>query len=570
MGRQRRSPGVSSPWRPLGSLAGYQGAFLTPDVLAGLTLAAVAIPEQMATARLGGLPPQYGFFAFIAGAVGFAIFGLNRLMSVGADSTITPIFAGTLALLAASGSPAYLAMAATLALMVGVLTILAGLLRMGWVADLLSEPVTVGFLVGVSLHIMVSQLPGALGVPAGSGNLIHDLTVIAAEAGRLNPYALSIAAGVLALTALCHRLSPRLPGALVAMVLASVASVLAGLPAKGLAVLGHVARGLPRSPLTSLTWDGVVALIPLAVLVSLVAMVQTAATSRAFPNDPDGAGDLERDYIGLGAANVLAGLIGAFAVDASPPRTAIAAEGAARTQVSGLVAAGLVGLIVAFGEGLLGYVPVSALSGVLLFIALRIIRVKEIAAVAAASRTELGLIAATAGAILILPIAQGVAVGVALSLLHGMWSSARPRTFEMARVPGTTIWWPIDGARSGEKTPGVAVIGFQGPLFFLNAFEFRARLTAVLADPAWPVRLIVLEAAGILDFDYTGAQAFAAVVRRCREANVRLALARLESVRAQRAFVRLGMAKLIGEDQIFDSVAEAVASIPQGAVPGPN
>ena len=311
----------------LRGLAGYQRAFLLPDALAGLTLAAVAIPEQMATARLAGAPPQLGLFAFIAGALGFALMGSNRSVSVGADSTIAPIFAGTLAALAVSGSPQYLALAATLALMVGTMTVLAGLFRMGWVADLLSAPVTVGFLVGVAGHIIVSQLFGALGLEASGGGFSQHVADLVAGAGRATPYDLAIAGGVLALAVLGHRLSPRLPMALVAMVLAGAATWMLGLTRQGVAVLGRVAGGFPASPLAAMSWRTVVELFPLALLVTLVCLVQTAATSRAFPNDPDAAADVERDYIGLGAANLLAGLVGAFAVNASPPRTAIVAEG---------------------------------------------------------------------------------------------------------------------------------------------------------------------------------------------------------------------------------------------------
>ncbi|MHB8528027.1 MAG: SulP family inorganic anion transporter [Caulobacteraceae bacterium] len=542
------------------SLAGYRARFLLPDAVAGLTLAAVAVPEQLATARLAGLPPQYGFFAFIAGTFGFALLGSSRFLSVGADSTIAPIFAAALAAAAATGSPQYLVLAAMLALMVGALALVAGLIRMGWIADLLSAPVTIGFLAGVSIHIIVSQLPGALGVAATGGSLVHRLTALAGAAGGLNPYAFAIAAGVLALTALAHRLSLRLPGALAAMTLASGATALLRLDAKGVAVLGHVPAGFPSSPLAEINLGALVRLAPLALLIALVAMVQTAATSRGFPEDPDGSVDVERDYIGLGAGNLLAGLIGAFPVNASPPRTAIAAEGGARSQFAGLVAVGIVVLVVAFGEGLLAFVPVAALSGVLIFIALRIIRARQIAAVAAASPVELALILATVAAIVALPIETGVAVGVALSLLHGTWSSARPRTFRMERIPGTTIWWPKDRAGAGETEPAVAVVGFQAPLFFLNAYEFRRQLTAPLGESP-PAELIVLEAAGILDIDFTGAQVFASVVARCRAAGATLAVARLESVRAQSAFVRLGLAELIGEDHVFESVSEAVATL---------
>src|ERR1700690_885763 len=186
-------------WPVFRSLTAYRLAFLTHDLFAGLTLAAIAIPEQMATARLGGFSPQIGFFAFIAGSFGFALLGSNRFLSCGADSTITPIFAGGLAVLAASGTPEYQVLAAALALMVGLLLLAAGIFRLGWIADLLSIPVTTGFLAGISLHIIISQLPAILGLPSPGGAMLSRLAVIAGDLNQTNLFTLTIGLGVLAI-----------------------------------------------------------------------------------------------------------------------------------------------------------------------------------------------------------------------------------------------------------------------------------------------------------------------------------------------------------------------------------
>src|SRR5882724_2122428 len=183
---------TNTAWPIFRSLAAFRASDLPGDLIAGLTLAAIAIPEQMATARLGHFPPQIGFFAFIMGSIGFAMFGANRFLSCGADSTITPIFAGGLLLMAASGSPDYQALAVALALMVGVILILASLFRMGWIANLLSTPVTVGFLVGISIHILVSQLPGVLGLPAPKGPMLDRIAELARHAGENNLFTLCI------------------------------------------------------------------------------------------------------------------------------------------------------------------------------------------------------------------------------------------------------------------------------------------------------------------------------------------------------------------------------------------
>src|SRR5580658_2088599 len=194
-----RSFGGGKAWPVFRSLANYRLPYLRGDLFAGLTLAAIVIPEQMATARLGGFAPQIGFFAFVAGSLAFAAFGSNRFLSSGADSTITPIFAGGLAALAASGSPDYLTLAAALALMVGLFLLAAGIFRLGWIADLLSIPVTTGFLVGISVHILISQLPAILGLPAPEGPMLARLATLAGHLGQTNPFTLVIGFGVLAI-----------------------------------------------------------------------------------------------------------------------------------------------------------------------------------------------------------------------------------------------------------------------------------------------------------------------------------------------------------------------------------
>ena len=189
---------VGKPWPLFRSLAGYSPSLLSGDLIAGLTLAAIAVPEQMATARLGGFSPQIGFFAFLAGSLGFAVFGSNRFLSCGADSTITPIFAGGLALLAASGSQNYQALAVALSLMVGVILVAGGLFRLGGIANLLSIPVTTGFLAGISVHILVSQLPSVLGLASPDGSTLHRIFVLAQNLGHANPITICIGFGVLA------------------------------------------------------------------------------------------------------------------------------------------------------------------------------------------------------------------------------------------------------------------------------------------------------------------------------------------------------------------------------------
>jgi sulfate permease, SulP family len=316
---------------------------------------------------------------------------------------------------------------------------------------------------------------------------------------------------------------------------------------------------LPRPTFPELAPEQWVRLVPLAFVITVVVMVQTAATTRSFPSNPDKPADVDRDFLGAGAGSVLSGLFGAFPVNASPPRTGIVAETGGQSQLAGLAAAAIVLALLAFGTGLLQHVPDAALGGILLFVALRIIRVKQIVTIYRQSPSEFLLIAATAALIIVLPIQQGAFLGIVLSLLHGIWSTTRARLVEFERVPGTTIWWPAHPHITGERIDGVAVIGLQAPLSFLNAPGFRSDVTKVLG--ATPPQLLVLEASGMVEIDFTAAQILLDVFRACSEQGVTVALARLESVRAQDAFERFRLFEALPRENVFHSVDEAVRKL---------
>jgi sulfate permease, SulP family len=550
-------PMPPAPWPLFRTLRGLTAADLNRDLAAGLTLAAIAIPEQMATARLGGFAPQIGFFAFMAGTLAFAAFGSSRLVSVGSDSTITPIFAGSLALLAASGSPEYAGLAGALALLVGAILITGGIIRLGWIADLLSRPVITGFLAGISIHIVLSQAPTVLGLPSIGGTIHDRLAALVQHLDQTNPLSLALGLGVLAITLACEKWNPRIPGALIGLVAATLAVVAFDLQKYGITVLGDVPAGLPRFALPAADLAHFYALVPLAIVISLVVMMQTAATTRSFPS-PGDPQDIDRDFIGVGVGNLLAGLFGAFPVNSSPPRTAIVAEVGARSQAAGLLAIGIILGLASFGTGLLAHVPDAALAGMLLFVAQRIFRLQTFVEIYRRAPGEFALILATMTAIVALPIETGVVIGVFLSLLHGVFITTRAQPVEFERVPGTTVWWPPHGLEKGEKEDGVLVMAFQAPLSFLNAYDFRRGILAAMARQGGAVRLVVLEAGSIVAIDYTAAEVLADVIRTCRADGADFAVARLESIRAQEAFQCFGLIDLLGPDHVFHSVDEAI------------
>ena len=538
------------------SFKGWTKDCIGQDILAGLTLTAITVPEQMATAKLGGFEPQIGFYAFIGATIGFVALGASRLLTAGADSTITPIFAGTLAALAASGSVAVGSAAITLALLVGVMLIAGGVLKLGWIANLLSTPVITGFLTGIAVHIIVSQLPGIFGIPRGIGDLVSQVVVIATNLSRLNPFSSVIGLGVFATMVLAERISARIPGALIGIALAVLVVLAFDLEHRGVAVLGALPGGLPRPALP--TFDVLRQLTPLALIVTLVIMMQTATVTYSFRNSAESEPDIDRDFVGIGAGNLVAALLGAIPVDASPPRTAVVVESGSRSQLSALLAAVIVLSLVLWGRALLYHVPEAALAGVLLFVAQRLVRVGTIVKIAQQAPVEGLLILLTAAAIIILPIQTGVTIGIGLSLLYGLSKTIRTHPIELRKLPGTTVWWPPQIPGQGERQEGVAVIAFQAPLLFANAEIFKRGMIETIDSHDQPLSLVVLEASGIADVDFTAAQALIEILDRCRTANIRFAVARLESARAHAALSRFGVLDALGPDHLFHSVDEAV------------
>jgi len=523
-------------------------------------LAAIAIPEQIATARLAGMPAQTGLFAFAAGTIAFAVFGANRFVSVGADSTIAPIFAGSIAAIAAVGSQHYPALVAVSALFSGIALVAAGVLRAGWIADLLSIPVTTGILAGIAAHIAVGQLPLVLGIPDSGGALLGRFVAIVAGAPHASIAAVAIGTGVLALTLGTERLNPRIPGALIGLIGASAAVAGLHLREGGVAVLGALPSTLPRLQFERVDQHDAVRLVPIALIVATVCIMQTAIVLRAFPEDPDAPDDPSRAFAAVGIGSILAALVGAFAVDASPPRTAVVASSGGRSQLAGLIAVAAIGALILFGANLAAYLPLAALGGVLISIAMRIFHLRDMLRIARLGGWEIWLVVAGAVLVIALPIESGMLLAIVVSLAHGIYIVARPPCAVLARVPGTTIWWPPDG-EPAERVPGLLVFAPAAPIMFTNAQYIVTRLRASIEAASDPVRAVVLEGSGVIDVDYTGARLLSAAIAKLRARGVIVAVARLSDARAQAAAKRTGLVAAVGADRMFKSVHEALGAM---------
>lgn len=541
------------------SLQGYRRAWITADLLAAVTLLVIAVPEQLATSRLAGMPPITGFYAFAAGSFLFALLGSNPQMSVGADSTIAPLFAVGIARLAPAGSVHYVDLVGILAVMVGVLVAMIGLLRLGWIAELLSAPIITGFLAGVAVIIVVHQLPDLFGLPGASGSTVHRITLVVTHLGDTNGWALGIGAAVFAIVVAAERIDRRLPGALVGLVGSTVAVGALGLHAHGVTILGTLAHGAPRLGLFDVSWSAIGSVAPLAGVVALVVVSQSAATTRAFADEGHYEVDVGRDFVGVGAGNIVAGLVGSFPVNASPARTAAVASAAGRTQLTGLGAAAAV-LVLVPAAGLLKDVPLATLAAVLIFVATRIFHVRDLVAIARFDRFELGLAVVTLLTVALVGVEQGIGVAVGLAILDRTRLSARPQLHVLGRIPDTTSWAPLSSNVAAAQVPSVLAVLFATPLWYANAVHFRAQLTDSLARALGTPRLVVLDALGMSDVDYTGSRALSAVLDELDRDHTAFAVARAGE-HARQGLRRSGLLARIGEDHLFPSVDEAVRTL---------
>ena len=540
----------------LSSLRHYPHGAIGPDLLAALTLLVIAVPEQLATSRLAGMPPITGFYAFIAGSLLFALLGSNPQMSIGADSTIAPLFAISVAHLAPLGSAHYIALVGLLAVAVGAIVTLIGLLRLGWIAEFLSAPIITGFMGGVAIIIAIHQLPDLFGVPSVSGGNLHRVVFVAKELGSTHGWALTIGLSVLVIVVAFERINKKLPGALVGLIASTAAVALFSLKNHGVQVLGTVAHHAPHIGLSGLSGSSVGSVLTIATVVALVVVTQSAATSRAFADEGHYETDINRDFVGVGVGSIASGLVGSFPVNASPARTAAVASAGGRTQVVGLAAAAAL-IVLIPAAGLLKDVPLATLAGVLIFVATRIFHVKDIVAIARFDLFEFGLTIITLLTVALVGVEQGIGVAVALAVVDRTRISARPQLHVLGRMPGTTSWVPLSSNPEAVQTPGTLCVLFATPLWYANAIHFRTELHAARIRAVGDLTLVVLDAAGMSDLDYTGAKALRESLSQLDQARISFTMARVgDHVRA--SLTHSGLLARIGESELYPSVDAAV------------
>jgi MFS superfamily sulfate permease-like transporter len=525
------------------------------QLLAGITLLAIAIPEQLATSQLAGVPAFTAMIAFITATLVFVAFGSNPIVSVGADSTIAPLFAVALLRLALPGTTQYLELAAATALVTGLILVVIGALRLGWFADFLSLPIVVGFMCGIGVIIVVHQLPHVFGIVGGGNSVIQRLEAIVDNFHQVSVWSIVLAIGTLIVMLVGEKLNPRLPWALAAVLVGTILCVSLSLANHGVQELGAVIVGLPTWRLRWLSLHEWGVVFTTALTLVIVIMSQTAATARSSADELGVADNVSRDFVGVGLANVAAGLVGAFPVNASPARTTVTRLAGGRTKMVGLVAA-IGALILAPFASIAHSIPLAALAGVLLFVAFRLIKIAQLRAIWFISRVEFSLALLTTIGVLLLGVEIGLAVAVGLAILDQTWRSAHPKMIELGRHHGTTSWENAD-EHDVERVDHILAMLFTADIYFANAGVFRRDLHELVAK--YPdTRHLIIDAAAIANIDFTGLTMLSQVVADLTKDSVSVSIARAtDDVRRQLA---AAPDKTLAHLEVFDSVDAAANS----------
>src|SRR6478735_8711375 len=481
----------------LAQLRGYTPAWFRADLLAGITVTAYLVPQCLAYAELAGVPPATGLWVAVVAMVVYALLGTSRQLSVGPDSAAAIMVAAAVTPLAAGDPGRYLELAAGLALLVGLICVGAFVVRLGFVADLLSYPVLIGYMAGVAVIMIASQLAAITGVHLDAGRPIGRVVELLGRLDEVQTLTFAIGISVTVFLLVLRRVAPLAPGTLIAMVGAGAIVAIFGLEAQGVPVVGPVPNELPTPGLPALTVSDITALIGSAAAIAFVSYTNVALTGRAFSARTGETIDANREFLALGAANVAAGLTGGFAISGSGSRTAIIDAMRAHSQVTGLVAAASVVVVVLLVPGLIALIPRAALAGIVIFAALQLIDWKGLRRLAGFRTTEFGLAVAALVGVLVFDVLAGILVAVGLSVAELFMRVARPPASVLGRVPGLAGLHDIDDYPEAETIPGIVVFRYDAPLCFANAQDFRARALRAVDDQAEPVEWFLLNAEAI-------------------------------------------------------------------------
>jgi high affinity sulfate transporter 1 len=559
-------PGVAA-------VATYQRSWLRRDVVAGLVLASLLVPQGMAYAELAGLPPITGLYTSILCLLAYAVFGPSRILVLGPDSALGPMIAATiLPLVAANGDPAAaVAYASMLALLVGGFMLIGARAGLGFVADLLSKPTQIGYMNGLALTILVGQLPKLFGFSVDADGLIGETVglVQGLQAGDLVPAAAAIGLFSLVLMISLSRVAPALPSVLVTVIAAMMLAYGLDVAARGVSLVGTLPSGLPPFTIPLVPLMDLPLLIAGAAGIAIVSLADTISTSSAFAARTGQEVHANQEMVGIGAANVGAGLFAGFPVSASGSRTAVAERAGANTQLTGVVGAAAIAVMLVLVPGLLQYLPQPTLAAVVIIASISLADIPATRRLWQQRHAEFGLSMAAFLGVALFGVLPGIAIAVTLSILAvflRVWSPYRTR---LGDVPGVAGYHDITRYPDAVELPGLVIYRFDGPLIFANAKTFRTEVRA-FARTHPPPRWIIVAAEPVTDIDITAADMLEELDRELEAAGITLVFAEMKDAVRQK-IGGYGVAWLAHRDAFYPTVGTAVKAYRQATgTPDPD
>lgn len=547
-------------WLPgLQSLRHYEIGWLHHDVQAGLVLTGVLVPVGIAYAAAAGVPAIAGLYATVFGLLAYALFGPSRVLVLGPDSSLVALILGVVLPLSGGDPQRALALAGAMAVVSGLLCVLAGAARLGFVTELLSKPIRYGYMNGIALTVLVSQLPTLFGFSAsGEGVLEQSHTFVGAVlAGRTNFTVLALGAGTLVALLLLKR-SQRLPGVLLAVVGATVIVGLLDLAARaGVPVLGTLPQGLPALTLPLIRQDDLLPVLLGGLTVALVSFADTSVLSRSFAAHSGARVDANQEMVALGAANLAAGFFQGIAISASASRTPVAAAAGARTQVAGVVGALAVAALLVWGPNLLAELPKAALAAVVIVSAISLIEIADLRRIYRIQRWEFWLSIACLVGVAVLGAIPGIGLAIVIAVIEFLWDGWRPHSAVLGRVDGVKGYHDITRYPDARLVPGLVLFRWDAPLFFANAELFRERVLQAVAAAPQPVRWLVVGAEPVTSVDVTAADILEELDQSLQEAGIDLCFAEMKDP-VKDKLKRFGLFARLGEPRFFATLGEAV------------
>jgi high affinity sulfate transporter 1 len=549
-------------WLPgLLMLRRYEAAWLPQDIVAGLVLTTMLVPVGIAYATASGVPGICGLYATIAALMAYALFGPSPVLVLGPDSSLAAIIIGVIFPLSGGDPVRAVALAGTMAIVSGVLCIVAGMARLGFITELLSKPIRYGYMNGIALTVLISQVPKLFGFSVENTGPLRELWAIATAifSGEANWTAFAVGAGTLAIMLLLKN-SKRVPAVLVAVTGSTAVVAMFDLAARaGVSVLGPLPEGLPALAIPRIGYEDIVAVLIGGGAVALVSFTDTSVLSRAYAVRRGTRIDPDQEMIGLGVANLAAGFFQGFPISSSSSRTPVAEAAGARTQLTGVVGALAVALLLILAPNLLRHLPSAALAAVVIASAIGLIEIADLVRIYRIQRWEFWLSIVCFVGVAVFGAIPGIGLAIVFAVIEFLWDGWRPHSAVLGRADGVKGYHDVTRYPEARQIPGLVLFRWDAPLFFANAEFFRERVLGAVAKAPTPVRWFVVAAEPVTSVDVTASDMIAELNKTLQDAGIEFCFAELKDP-VKDKLKRFGLYEQIGEKSFFPTVGSAAAS----------